>query len=100
MGVEALRLPPGISLRLSTGRGQAEISYSPSLVHSSLNEGEIEVFHLFDGNGSLPLTERLTLRASDRFLRTDVPTLTDPRGVRRDRVTLIQNTLTSDLTYQ
>jgi hypothetical protein len=93
-------LTPGLSLRLSTGPSQARLSYAPSLVHSSLSEGELQVFHLFDGSGSLALTERLTLRASDRFLRTDEPAVTDPRGVRRDREVLTTNTLTSDLTFQ
>ncbi len=65
-----------------------------------MNEGELQVFHLFDGTGSLALTGRLTLRAADRFLRTDEPAITDPRGVQRERTVLVTNTLTSDLTYQ
>lgn len=93
-------LTPGASFQLSTGRSQAEISYAPSLVHSSLNDEEVQVFHLFDAKGSLALAERLTLRAADHFLRNDEPNLTDPRGIRRDRTILIQNTLNSDLTYK
>jgi len=93
-------LTPGLSLRLTTGQSQAELSYAPSVIHSSVNEGELQVFHLFDGTGSLALTDRLTLRAADRFLRTDEPAITDPRGVRRERTVLVTNTLTSDLTYQ
>ena len=92
-------LTPGASFQLSTGRSQAVISYAPSLVHSSLNDEEVRVFHLFDANGSLALTERLTLRAGDHFLRSDDQTLTDPRGIRRDRTILLQNTLNTDLTY-
>jgi len=91
---------PGIGLRFSRGRSQADIFYAPSLVHSSVNEGEVQVFHFLDANGSLAATERLTLRAADRFLRSDVPALTDPRGTRRDRNVFTENALTSDLTYQ
>ena len=91
---------PGLGLRLESGRSFADVSYAPSLIHSSINEGEIEVFHLLDGSGSLALTERTTLNATERFLRTDVPALTDPQGIRRDRTILIQNTFTSGLTYR
>lgn len=90
---------PGFSLRMLRGQSWAEIAYAPSLVHSSLNEGEVEVFHLLNGTGSLALSDRVTLRATENFLRTDVPALADPRGIRRDRITLIQNTLTADLAY-
>ena len=93
-------LTPGVSLRLARGRDSANLSYLPSLVHSSLNEGDLEVFHLFDGSGSLALTERLTLNATDRFLRSDALALTDPRGIRRDRVILTENTAAANLAYQ
>lgn len=93
-------LTPGLSLRLSTGRSQAEISYAPSLIHSSVNDQDVQVFHLLDANGSLALAERFTLKAGDHFLRSDEPAITDPRGIRRDRTILIQNTLSSDLTYK
>lgn len=94
-------LTPGFSLRFSTGRSYAELSYAPSLVHSSLDEGKVgTVFQLFDTNGSLALAERLTLRASDHFVRTDDPAVTDPRSTQRGRSILIGNTFTSDLTYK
>jgi len=95
-------LTPGLSLRFSTGRSHAELSYAPSLVHSSVDQDEakIRVFQLFDTNGSLALAERLTLNASDHFVRTDDPAITDPRNVQTGRSILIQNTFTSDLTYK
>jgi len=93
-------LTPGVSLRLARGSNYANIFYLPSLVHSSLHEGDPEVFHLFDGSGSLGLTERLTLNATDRFVRSDVLALTDPRGIRRDRVLLTENTVAANLAFQ
>ena len=93
-------LTPGVSLRLSRGSNYANLAYLPSVVNSSLDEGNLEVFHLFDGSGSLGLTERLTFNATDRFLRSDVLALTDPRGIRRDRVILTENTVAANLAYQ
>ena len=91
---------PGFSLGLSRGRGSADLSYAPSFIHSSVAEGEIQVFHLLSANASLPLSERLTLNASDRFRQTDEPEFTDPRDLRTGRGTLTQNIFNSDLTYQ
>lgn len=93
-------LTPGVSLRLSRGSNYANLAYLPSVVNSSLDQGNLDVFHLFDGSGSLGLTERLTLNATDRFVRSDALALTDPRGIRRDRVTLDENTVAANLAYQ
>lgn len=94
------RLTASLSLRVLQGRSHAEISYEPSFVHSSVNEGAVDLFHLFTGGGRLALSERLTLVVSDRFARTDEPAITDPQGLQRDRSIVTTNSLTSALTYQ
>lgn len=93
-------LTPGLGFRLSSGASFADLLYAPSLVHSSLNEGEVELFHFLDANATLALSERTTLNGTERFRRTDLPAITDPRGIRRDRAVLVQNTLSSNLTYR
>ena len=78
-------LTPGLAARFLSGSNEANLSYSPSLVHSSVVQDDILLFHLFDANGTLGLTDRLTLRATEHFDQTDEPALADPLNLQRTR---------------
>ncbi len=93
-------LTPGLSVRGSSGLSFLEASYAPSVVHDSVEEGDVRVFHLFDTKGSLALSPRLDLNAHNHFVRTDEPAVVDIRRVRRGRVSVLQNTFSSNLTYR
>src|SRR5439155_10100892 len=85
-------LTPGISLRLLRGTDEATIDYSPSLVHSPVADDEVRLFHLLDARGTLGLTERLRLSATEHFQRTDEPVVADPLSLRRDRRVMTNET--------
>jgi hypothetical protein len=93
-------LTPGISVRLLSGGNEATAAYSPSLVHSSIAVDDILLFHLFDANGTLSLTDRLTLRATEHFLRTDEPVFVDPLSLRRDRRIVTTEVFGTSLAYE
>jgi hypothetical protein len=93
-------LTPGLLVRAGTGKSTGSIAYSPSLVHSSINQNELQIFHLLDARGSLSLTEHLSLEAFDNLSRTDEPAVTDPNGARRDRRTSLVNLLGLALPYR
>jgi hypothetical protein len=92
-------LTPGISLRLLRGTNEATIDYSPSLVHSPVADDEVRLFHLLDARGTLGLTERLRLSATEHFQRTDEPVIADPFSLRRDRRVMTNETLGASLDY-
>jgi len=93
-------LTPGVSLRLLSGGDEANLAYSPSLVHSSVAEDDILLFHLLDANGTLALTDRLTLRATEHFMVTDEPTFADPLNLRRVRSVVTTEVFGAALTYE
>ena len=78
-------LTPGLAARFLSGSNEANLSYSPSLVHSSVVQDDILLFHLLDANGTLGLTDRLTLHATEHFAQTDEPALADPLNLQRTR---------------
>ena len=92
-------LSPGVSLRLTTGRSQADLSYLLSLAHSTAIGDELQIFHSLGGAGTLSLTERLSLHLSERFSRTDEPAVTDALGIFRDRRTVTTNSASAGLTH-
>jgi len=92
-------LTPGASLRLRSGRNEATLAYSPSVVHSSIAQEDILLFHLLDGSGTVGFTERLTLKATEHFQKTDEPVLVDPLGLRRDRRVVTTEILGGSLAY-
>jgi hypothetical protein len=93
-------LTPGISVRLLSGRDEANLAYSPSLVHSTVAQEDILLFHLFDANGTLGLTDRLTLKATEHFRRTDEPAFVDPLSLRRDRRIVTTEVFDTSLGYE
>ncbi len=92
-------LTPGAALRLLSGRDEATLAYSPTVIHSSLADEDIRVSHLLDGSGTLGLTERLTLKATERFQQTDEPVFVDPLSLRHDRQIVTTESLAGSLAY-
>src|SRR5260370_23977591 len=92
-------LTPGAALRLLSGRDEATLAYSPTVIHSSLADEDIRVSHLLDGSGTLGLTERLTLKATERFQQTDEPMFRHPLSLRHDRQIVTTESLAGSLAY-
>jgi hypothetical protein len=93
-------LTPAVMLRLVARDLRMSLTYEQSLVHSSVTDEDVLLFHALDATASYALTERLTLSLADRFVENDDPALSDPRGARRGRTTVTQNTVTTDLAYR
>lgn len=93
-------LIPGLSLRLSTGRTEAALSYRLSAVQSTALPDESRLFHHLTGSGQMAPGERLTLKLREEFVRSDEPATTDPLGIQRDRRTLLRNNAGIESAYE
>jgi putative beta-barrel porin BBP2 len=92
-------LTPSIEIALPPGRHEASLKYSPSVSHTSIDEGDVELFHLLSARGAFLLTDRLTLIPTEQFVRSDQTALSDPQAVRRGRTVLTSEVFTTALRY-
>jgi len=91
---------PTLAIRLAPGRVRGELTYAPSLIHSSTTDEALQVFHLLNASGIVPLGERLSLTGSEHFVRTDEPALADPQSLLARRRLVLQNVLSAGLPYK